>query len=128
MLDEIKQLHDDIADEAEVIRKGDFDPIKDEEHGEKKDELIPSHETDGDEMPDEIPKKLLGRYQIVGRCKCCEASVYVEEYNASEVVRPKLIYTCDAEFCWASFDERDVHWTPKYFKGTGLIDPKGFVV
>ena len=68
-----------------------------------------------DEVEIEPPtKEELGRFQSVGECKCCGAHVYVEEYRASKVIRPKLIYTCSPEYCWAGFDDRDVVWKPSF--------------
>ncbi|MHA2403697.1 MAG: hypothetical protein ACXADH_11950, partial [Candidatus Kariarchaeaceae archaeon] len=95
------------VDHKEEVRKGNVEPV----------EETPKHEVDDyTDFPDneDVPKELLGRYQKVGNCKCCQATVYVEEYNASKVVRPRLIYTCE-DWCMAGFDARDVKWSPNLF-------------
>lgn len=113
LMDDIKELQDVKLDEAEALHKGDVEP----------EEVVPPHEADEcTDLPpqEEIPKETLGRYQVVGHCKCCEAPIYVEEYRASKVTRPTLIYTCSEDYCWAGYDERDVKWTPKYVNGFDL--------
>ncbi len=112
LMDDIKVMQDEIAEDDEAIRKGDLEPEED----------VPKH--DIDELPPapEPTKEELGRYQKVGICRCCQAAIYVEEYRASKVVRPALIYTCDQDYCWAGYDERDVLWEPKFF---GIMDLKG---
>jgi hypothetical protein len=110
MLDETKIQKDEIEEVKEDIRKGDVEP----------EEVVPEHETDSytDMVMEDLPKEVLGRYQKVGECRYCGATVYVEEYSAAKVARPRLIYTCE-EWCLAGFKDRDVMWAPKYF---GAID------
>lgn len=106
MLDEIKVLQDEIGERKEAVKRGDVEEVP-----------APEHEVDEfEECPpmEELPKELLGRYQKVGNCKCCEATVYIEEYGAMKVTRPRLIYTC-AEWCMAGYDDRDVKWSPTLF-------------
>ena len=107
-MDDLKEMHEEKEVEKESIRKGDLVVVEEPKH--EVDELPPAPEP---------TKEELGRYQKVGECRCCHATIYVEEYRASKVVRPTLIYTCDAELCWAGFDERDVLWEPKFF---GIMD------
>lgn len=111
LMDNIKVMQDDREEEKEAIRKGDLVI-----------EEAPKHEIDDLPPAPESTKEELGRFQKVGECRCCHATIYVEEYRASKVVRPTLIYTCDEDYCWASYDERDVLWEPKFF---GIMDLKG---
>jgi len=112
LMDDIKVMQDEIEEEKEDVRKGDLEP----------EEKAPEHEIDDLPPALEPTKEELGRFQKVGVCRCCQASIYVEEYRASKVVRPTLIYTCDKDYCWAGYDERDVLWEPKFF---GIMDLKG---
>lgn len=79
-----------------------------------------------DELLDATPvptKEELGMFQFVGYCsiKACGARVYVEEYGAAKVVRPRLNYTCEE---WCPGRNEDVIWKPSYV-GTGADLPKG---
>ena len=67
-------------------------------------------------------KEELGMFQVVGYCrmKGCGAMIYVEEYRAMNVVRPKLIYTCE-DYCLGRYE--DVVWSPKMI-GVGIDLPK----
>lgn len=111
LMDSIKVIQDEIDEDEEDIRKGDLAT-----------EEVPKHEIDDLPPAPKPTKEELGRFQRVGECRCCHATIYVEEYRASKVVRPTLIYTCDKAYCWASYDERDVLWEPKFF---GIMDLKG---
>ena len=104
LMDDIKVEQDEREEEKESIRKGDLAVL-----------YIPEHEVDELPLAPKPTKEQLGRYQSVGTCKGCGAHIYVEEYRASKVVRPTLIYTCEPDICWASFDNRDVKWSPRLF-------------
>ncbi len=111
-MDSIKEMQDEIGEEKEEVKRGNLVPESE----------MPKHEIDELPPAPKPTKEELGRYQSVGTCRCCQAHIYVEEYRASNVVRPALIYTCDEDYCWAGYDERDVLWEPKFF---GIMDLKG---
>ncbi|MHA2064646.1 MAG: hypothetical protein ACXABY_09760 [Candidatus Thorarchaeota archaeon] len=110
MSEDVKEMLEEQEEEKEQLKKGNL--VSEDE--------IPKHEIDELPPAPTPTKEELGRFQSVAECRCCHAPIYVEEYRASKVTRPALIYTCDPDTCWASFEPRDVLWEPSFFGVTDI--------